>query len=90
MYLQHPEESEYYREYRYYSNRFVENPQIHPALVVFFVVAVFSTLQYVMRRQMYNKAIESIVQGNDFKIKVNEKCIGNKKLKEKVKEELIN
>jgi hypothetical protein len=42
-------------------------------------VACISALQYVMRAQMYEKAIERIAESHDFKIKVNEICKNNKK-----------
>lgn len=39
-----------------------------------------------MRKQMYERAIESISESHDFRAKVNERCGNNKKIKERVKE----
>lgn len=64
LYLKDPTESEYYRDYRYYSNKYVQNPQIHPALVILLVVTLVSSLQYVMRKQMHSRAIQQITNGH--------------------------
>lgn len=42
-----------------------------------------------MRKQMYERAILSITEGHDFRSKVNERCGNNKKIKETVKQEMI-
>ena len=89
LHLQNPEESDYYHEYRYYSNKYIQNPQIHPALVISAVLALVSLLQYVMRNQMYTRAIIQITESQDFKAKVNDKAGGNKRLKDEIKEEMI-
>ncbi len=38
---------------------------------------------------MYEKAIERIVQSHDFKIKVNERCAGNKRDKDDVRQQMV-
>ncbi len=73
MYLNNPEQSEYVRQFQYYNQKYIGNPQIPVPIVFFGVILCISVLQYVMRKQMYERAIESIVQGHDFKIKVNER-----------------
>ena len=58
-------------------------------MVVIGVLSVVSLLQYVMRKQMYERAVLSISESHDFRAKVNERCGNNKKMKERVREELI-
>jgi hypothetical protein len=53
LHLQNPEESDYYHEYRYYSKKYIQDPQIHPAFVIIGLLLSVSLLQYVMRKQMY-------------------------------------
>ena len=89
LHLKNPQESEYYHQYRYYSSKYIQNPQVSPILVVVVFLLLVSTLQYVMRRQMYTRAIYQISESHDFKSKVNELCKGDKKKREKVKEELL-
>jgi curved DNA-binding protein CbpA len=85
LHLQNPEESDYYHEYRYYSNKYIQNPQIDPLLVVLGVLSLVSLLQYVMRAQMYQRAVLSITESHDFRAKVNERCGNNKKIKDTVR-----
>ena len=89
LHLRNPEESEYYHEYKYYHQRYIQDPQIHPALVVGVFLLLISLLQYVMRKQMYERALLHIAESQDFKIKLNERCGHNKKMKETVREEMI-
>ena len=89
LHLQNPTESDYYHEYRYYRHQFIEDPKIHPGIVVGGLLALISLLQYVMRKQMYERAIWSISEGHDFRTKVNERCGKDKKMREKVREEMI-
>ena len=39
---------------------------------------------------MYERAILQITESHDFKTKVNERCGSNKKIKDEVKEEMVN
>lgn len=71
-------------QFEYYNHKYIENPQIPVTAVFFGIVICISVLQYVMRAQMYEKAIERIVESHDFKIKVNEKC-KNKREKDTVR-----
>jgi hypothetical protein len=57
LHLQNPDESDFYHEYRYYEKKFIQDPKIHPALVVAVVISLISLLQFVMRKQMYHRAI---------------------------------
>jgi hypothetical protein len=86
LHIQNPEESDYYHEYRYYTHTYIQDPQIHPALVVTVFLTLVSLLQFVMRKQMYERAVLSITEGQDFRNKVNERCGKNKKLKEQVRD----
>jgi DnaJ homolog subfamily C member 25 len=89
LHLRNPTESEYYHEYQYYKHRYVDDPKIHPAVVIIGVLALVSLLQFVMRKQMYERALLSISESHDFKNKVNERCGNNKKIKEKVREDML-
>ena len=86
LHLQNPHESDYYHEYRYYKHHIIEDPKIHPGIVVGGLISLVSLLQYVMRKQMYESAIYNISEGHDFKTKVNERCGKDKKKREKVRE----
>jgi hypothetical protein len=74
LYLNNPTQSEYSMQFEYYNHKYIENPQIPVTAVLFGIILSISALQYVMRKQMYEKAIERIVESHDFKIKVNERC----------------
>jgi hypothetical protein len=63
----------------------IQDPQIHPAIVITVVILLVSALQFIMRKQMYQRAIEQITQSHDFKNKVNERCGNNKRRKDEVK-----
>lgn len=89
LHLSHPEESDYYHEYRYYSHKYIQDPKVPPGIVVVGLISFVSLLQYVMRKQMYERAIMSITESHDFKTKVNERCGNNRKLKEQVREEMV-
>lgn len=71
MYLNNPQQSEYAMQFEYYNQKYIGNPQIPVPVVFLGIVICISALQYVIRKQMYEKAIERIVNGHDFKIKVN-------------------
>lgn len=77
-------------QFEYYNQKYIGNPQIPVPAVILGVVICISLLQYVMRKQMYEKAVERIVMSHDFKIKVNERCGKNKKNKEEVREQMVN
>ena len=61
LYLNNPTQSEYSMQFEYYNHKYIENPQIPVTAVLFGIILSISVLQYVMRKQMYEKAIERIV-----------------------------
>ena len=89
LHLANPEESEYYHEYQYYHQRYIQDPQIHPGLVVGVFLGLISLLQYVMRKQMYERALVHIAESQDFKTKLNERCGKDKSKKEEMREEML-
>ena len=61
LYLNNPSQSEYSMQFEYYNHKYIENPQIPVTTVLFGIIVSISALQFVMRKQMYEKAIERIV-----------------------------
>ncbi len=57
LYLNNPDQSDYLRQFEYYNKKYIENPQIPVSAVFFGIVICISALQYVMRKQMYEKAV---------------------------------
>ena len=76
-----------YHTYQFYRASY--SPEINPFFVLFSLLALLSWLQWVMRKQMYQTAFDRIIEGEDFRKKVNEECVnagkkGDKRFKEEI------
>lgn len=91
MFLSDPTGSTVYHTYQFY--RAAYSPQTNPFLVLLIFFLLLSWLQWVMRRQMHQTAVNNIVESEGFKKRVNEECLGagkkgDKRYKQEVAERL--
>ena len=64
-YLANPNQNEYYHYYRFYKAKY--GPQTDPKLVVVVVLSLFSFFQYLIRKSMYERALNYVENTTKFK-----------------------
>lgn len=69
-YLANPDKGDAYHYYNWYKATYM--PQLDPRKVILVIVVAFSILQYVIRKSMYDYALNCIENTSKFKTRLNQ------------------